>query len=417
MSAQGVRMWMRTAALALLAFVLCVSLAGSAQAGTSVKPGHKSGHHGKASFKPRKGPAGLAFYKPPKRWPKGHGKLIWSRRIKPATPAAGIKSTRLLLYTSKTAQGKRTAVSGYLSVPKGRAPKGGWPVITWAHGTTGIADVCAPTRSITSGPPESFVTDWVARGYAVVATDYQGLGTPGRHQYLVGKSEGRSVLDVIRAARQLDRSLGRRFIVTGVSQGGQAALFSSSLAGSWTPDLRLRGTISYAPGSHLAEQAALLPLLTSPSPLSAVAALIFSGATVASPDLKPQAILSDPALALFPQVNRICLPQLSLGDSFGGLAPSTLIREGADTTGLTRVLKSMNPAVKIKGPVLLAQGTADTTAIPMYTDALKGELDAKGDEVTYRKYEGVDHGGIVDAAQPEAIAFFKDRLPVKPGRR
>jgi dienelactone hydrolase len=316
-----------------------------------------------------------------------------------------------------TAQGKRTAVSGYVSVPKGTPPRGGWPVITWAHGTTGIADVCAPTRSITSGPPESFVRDWVSRGYAVAATDYQGLGTPGRHQYLVGKSEGRSVLDVVRAARQLDSSLGKRFVVTGASQGGQSALFAASIAGAWTPDLKLRGTISYAPGSHLAEQAALLPALTSPSPLSAVAALILSGATSASPEVKPQAILSDPALALFPQIDRICLPQLSLADSFGGLAPSTLIRSGADTTDLTRVLKSMNPAVKIKGPVLLAQGTADTTAFPTYTDALKAELDAKGDNVTYKKYEGIDHNGVLDAAQPDAIAFFKQRLPTSNARR
>jgi dienelactone hydrolase len=410
-------MWVRTGALALLAMIVCAGLIGSAQAAAGpVKSGHKPGHHGKKTVKPRKGPAGLAFYKPPKRWPKGHGKLIWSRQIKPATPVPGIKSTRLLLYTSKTAQGKRTAVSGYVSVPRGKAPKGGWPVITWAHGTTGIADICAPTRSITSAPPESFVRDWVARGYAVAATDYQGLGTPGRHQYLVGKSEGRSVLDVIRAARQLDHSLGRRFVVTGASQGGQSALFASSIAGSWTPDLRLRGTISYAPGSHFAEQAALLPLLTAPSSLSAVAALILSGATT-SPDVMPAAILTDPALALFPQVNRICLPQLSLADSFGGLPPSTLIREGADTTALNRVLETMNPAVKIKGPVLLAQGTSDATAIPMYTDALNGELESKGDYVTYRKYEGVDHGGIVDAAQPEALAFFKRRLPTSAAGR
>lgn len=393
--------------VAIVASILTICLAGVAKGndarmadGTQARP--SGSQHG---------PAGLGFYDPPKRWPKGHGKLIWSRRVDPATPIAGVRSTRLVLYTSTTAQGKRTAVSGYVSVPRGKPPAGGWPVIDWAHGTTGVADVCAPTRSITSGPPESFVRTWVAAGYAVAATDYQGLGTPGVHQYLVGKSEGRSILDIVGAARQLDSSIGGRFVVAGVSQGGQAALFAASLADTWTPDLKLRGTVAYAPGSHLAEQADLLPLLTSPSPLSAVAALILSGATFTSPDIVPAEILSDPALALYPQVNEVCLSRLSEPDSYGGLAPSTLIRDGADTTELNRVLKTMNPAVEISGPVLLAQGTADATALPTYTDALNAELEAEGDDVTYETYEGVDHGGIVDAAEPDAMAFFERRLP------
>ena len=82
---------------------------------------------------------------------------------------------------------------------------------------------------------------WLAAGYAVMRTDYQGLGTPGVHPYLVGESEGRSVLDIIRAARDLDSSIGKRFLIAGHSQGGQAALFAAGEANSWTPDLKLRG--------------------------------------------------------------------------------------------------------------------------------------------------------------------------------
>ncbi len=357
------------------------------------------------------GPAGLAFYKPPRKLPNGHGKLIWSRRTAPSKAVPGVRSTRRVLYTSTTPQGKKTAVSGYVSVPRGKAPRGGWPVITWAHGTTGIADTCAPSRSLGHGPPEPFIRTWVAAGYAVASTDYQGLGTPGVHPYLVGSAAGRSVLDIVRAARQLDPSIGRRFIITGVSQGGQAALFAASLAGSWTPDLRLRGAISYAPGSHLLEQKNLLPSLTSPSSLSAVAALILAGAVTTSPSLEPAEILTGPALSLYPQINRKCLASLSLPDSFGGLAPSTLIRPGADTAALDKALRAMNPAVRIDGPVMLAQGSADTTAFPVYTELLRSELEAKGDRIDYRLYPGIDHLGIVDAAEADAMAFFKRRLP------
>jgi len=92
-------------------------------------------------------------------------------------------------------------------------------------------------------------------------------------------------------------------------------------------------------------------------------------------------------------------------------APSTLIRDGADTTELDKALEAMNPAVKINGPILLAQGTADSTALPFYTAQLNSELVAVGDKVTYNTYPGVDHDGIVDAAEADAMAFFESRLP------
>ena len=81
-------------------------------------------------------------------------------------------------------------MSGTVSVPKGRAPKGGWPVISWGHGTTGIADACAPSRDSASNPAHGLIDyaypllqRWLKAGYAVVRTDYQGLGTPGAHPY------------------------------------------------------------------------------------------------------------------------------------------------------------------------------------------------------------------------------------------
>jgi hypothetical protein len=91
-------------------------------------------------------------------------------------------------------------------------------VISWAHGTTGVADVCAPTRDFAGTPNptgESYINDdlnaWLQAGYAVLRTDYEGLGTPGKHPNLGGTSEGRSVLDIVAAARQLDPRISKRF--------------------------------------------------------------------------------------------------------------------------------------------------------------------------------------------------------------
>jgi pimeloyl-ACP methyl ester carboxylesterase len=368
----------------------------------------------------RKGPAGGAFYKGPKKAPKGHGKLIWQRNATKLTPIAGARLNKTILYTSRSPAGDRIVVSGSVSVPKGKAPKGGWPVISWAHGTTGAADACAPTRIRPNSVMAPYVAyvhpqmeDWVRAGYAVVATDYQGLGTPGPHPYLVGEAEGRSVVDIVSAARQLVPSLGKRFLIAGHSQGGQSSLFAASLADEWAPKLKLRGTVAYAPASHLSEQAKFLPSLTTPSGLSALVTLIFKGASTASDDLKPGKFLTAEAKALYPQTEQLCLAQLAESDSLGGLAPADLLRGSADLDPLYSVLDDMNPAVEIGPPVLLAQGGADTTVFPTFTDMLNGELDKLGDEVTYKTYPGVNHGAIVAAAEANALSFFEKRLPPK----
>ena len=153
---------------------------------------------GAATDKPVKGPKGEAFYVPPKHISRHPGDLIWQRRAKGLMAVDGAKRNLLVLYTSANEKGKTTAVSGAVSIPKGKPPQRGWPVISFAHGTTGIADTCAPTRIAAGSPMAGGVTyldpqveEWVKAGYAVVRTDYRGLGTPKEvHQYLMGQPAG-----------------------------------------------------------------------------------------------------------------------------------------------------------------------------------------------------------------------------------
>jgi pimeloyl-ACP methyl ester carboxylesterase len=366
----------------------------------------------------RPAPPGPRFYKPPKNLPRGHGTLIWTRKASGIVPLASASETDLVLYTSKTPQGTPDAVSGSVSIPNGKPPPGGWPVITWAHGTTGVADSCAPTRVRANTPVAPYVTyvnpelnAWLDAGYAVVRTDFQGLGTPGPHSYLIGEAEGRSTLDIVRAARQLDPSIGKRFLIAGHSQGGHAALFAANEAKGWVPDLKLRGTAAFAPASHLKQQVPLLKGLTSPNPLSALATIVVAGASTATPQVDPQKLLSNPTLALYPQIDKTCLPQLAESDSLGGLAPSTLLRKNANTQPLLKVLGQNNPAVTTPAPILLLQGEADTTVFPAFTNQLDTELTGLGDSVDYQTFPGVDHGGVVSAGEADALAFFEQRLP------
>jgi pimeloyl-ACP methyl ester carboxylesterase len=375
-------------------------------------------HSQSAQAKVAKGPKGLAFYKPPKNLPKQHGTLIWARKAGGLVPLANARSTKLVLYSSRTAQGERDAISGSVSVPKGKPPKGGWPVITWAHGTTGVADVCAPTRDFARTPNptgETYIngdlTAWLAAGYAVLRTDYEGLGTPGKHPYLIGTSEGRSVVDIVAAARQLDPRIGKRYLIAGHSQGGHAALFAAGLARSWQPKLKLRGTVAFAPASHILEQASLLPLLTSPSGLTALAVLILDGASTQSGAIDVNKLLSDQVLQFYPLLQSQCLARLGQPDELGGIAPSQLERPGADLSAINPVLAGMNPLVRTAAPILIPQGESDTTVFPTFTNQLKDELIAAGDQVTYKTYPGVNHVGVVTAAEPDALSFFEQMLP------
>ena len=370
---------------------------------------------GIATAKVPSGPSGLAFYKPPTHLSGKHGGVIWIRKAGRAGALKPAAYSDLVLYRSTGDNGKPIAVSGSITVPKGKAPKGGWPIMTWAHGTTGIADVCAPTR-IPTAALVSYVNSsldaWLKAGFAVVRTDYQGLGTPGTHEYLVGQDEGRSVLDIVRAARQVDSTLGKKVIIGGHSQGGHAALWAAALAPKWTPELNVLGTVADAPASHVEQQASLIGSLNTRSPgLSAEASLIFRGVDTADPALGLPSLLSPAASALYPQTLTKCLGDLSKTNSLGGIPPAQLLRSGTDRAPLLAVLGKNDPQhLKIKTPLFMAQGTADTTVIPTFTDQLDQELTASGTKIDYKHYQGVTHGGVVSAANKDALAWARARL-------
>jgi len=294
-------------------------------------------------------------------------------------------------------------------------------VITWAHGTTGVADACAPSRDFQGSPAntgETYINGdlnaWLRAGYAVLRTDYEGLGTPGKHPYLIGTSEGRSVLDIVAAARQLDPNISKRYLISGHSQGGQAALFAAGLASSWQPKLKLRGTVAFAPASHIIDQTSLLSAVTSPSGLTALVTLIVDGASTQSSAINVNQILSDPVLQFYPLLQSQCLSRLGASDELGGIAPSQLERSGADLSAINPVLAAMNPLVKTSAPILIPQGEADTTVFPVFTNKLKDELIANGDQVTYKTYPGINHVGVVTAGEADALAFFQAQLPARP---
>jgi pimeloyl-ACP methyl ester carboxylesterase len=368
-----------------------------------------------------KAPPGDQFFTPPTTLPgHAHGDVVWFRNGDANNQYVRLKSAAqnlLVLYRSNGVDGAAVAESGSVAIPKGKPPKGGWPVISWAHGTTGIADQCAPTRLPAEAGGKysvqlrAILDGYVKAGYAVVQADYEGLGTPGVHPYLIGASEGRAVLDIVRAARKINKGIGKSVGFIGHSQGGHAVLWAAYLARTYTPELKVKGTVAFAPASHVKDQSNLLQILKDPSPISALIAMIFRGADVAFPDLHVQSLLSDQAAALYPQVDQRCLSEMYGTESWGGVAPANILKDGVDKAPLLAAADKSDPEnLKIKTPILIVQGTADGTVLPLFTDQLYSELGAKHVKVTYKKINGVDHGPIVYAGRNVARAYLKKKL-------
>lgn len=382
------------------------------------------------------GPDGAAFYDPPASVvPGAHGSLIWSAPLAGAPGLPGATNTKVL-YRSVDLQGNTVAVSGVVSVPVGTPPAGGWPVISWAHGTTGTADVCAPSMDSDASylsHPYTSLTDqtlaqWISAGYAVLKTDYQGLGTAGEHGYLIGVTEARAVADIVTAARQLDPAVSARWVAAGHSQGGHAAAWSDAQAQAWAPQSTLLGAVALAPASHIGRlydvtASPLGSLLTgsagmgsagtgsagaadAPSPFTP---LILTGAATAG-DIHLPGILTPTAANLMPLAQTDCIDQLRQSD-WGRLPFSKTFAAGADLSALRSILDANDPSsLKFSTPLFVAQGKADTTVPPTATDAMVSQLQLAGQPVTYKTYPDVDHRSLIAASYADALAWVNARF-------
>ena len=193
----------------------------------------------------------MDFYLPPSPLPGVNGDVLWATEI---ASAASNGRVWQILYRSESLDGTPIAVSGWLAVPNSDRPADGYPIVAFAHGTTGLADHCAPTRRSTPIETIALLEDFLARGFVVAATDYEGLGTPGLHQYLVGPSESHSVLDSARAAQRFGGG-SDELILFGHSQGGHAVILANEMAPSYAPELKVLGTIGSGSGVFSSLQA------------------------------------------------------------------------------------------------------------------------------------------------------------------
>jgi alpha-beta hydrolase superfamily lysophospholipase len=351
------------------------------------------------------------LYQPPQPLPhRPAGTLIWAEKVPlQLNPPATVWR---ILYHSRSLSSQDIAVSGFAIVPTSAAPGGARPVYAWAHGSAGQADRCAPSHDLRGNLPP-YGGQLVDRGAALVATDYQGLGTPGEPTFGVGIAEGHAVLDSVRATKQLP-GVGRlgAVVLAGHSQGGGAALWAAQLAHSYAPRLDVRGVVALAPGGRLTTQLRSFVRPPFSDYLGATLWVIdgFKAAYGARLDLSP---LTKAARVDLARVANDCEGE-TIARWRGRLVRAVFARDPLSVPSIVKLLGENSPGGSDPHvPIMLAQGSRDEQ-IPVTASA---ELEARycglGATVTRRVYDA-DHDGVLDAATSDVLAWINDRVHGRP---
>ncbi len=341
------------------------------------------------------------------------GRLISADPVQD-TPA-GVQAWRVKYWTTNQ-YGKSFEVTGVVAAPREATPPRPRRVIAWTHGAWGVAEKCAPSIS-----PNFFAAtagiDAVRSGYVVVAPDYIGLGNPTMHPMLVGTDTANSVLDAVRAAREIPgAAAGNSFAVWGESQGGHAALWTAISARSYAPDLTLVGTAAAAPPTDLAAN------LREGSDKNARALLLsftlHSWSTLYGFSLDPIANRTNQGI-IHRLAENNCVSfdkKPKLGTILGIL---TIVRATKNKDiakiepfGSFARANSVD-AARVPGPLLIAQSSNDTIVAPAVTRKFAKAVCRRGTQLRWIDMTG-DHGASARESAQKTIGWITSRFDDTP---
>jgi alpha-beta hydrolase superfamily lysophospholipase len=361
------------------------------------------------------------FYTPPATINGQAGDVI---KAEPSTfyldPLKTLKAdarVQRLMYVSTTARGRKDAVTGTMITPRTPwAGRGDRPLVSYAVGTQGMADACAPSRQLAAGSEYEglFIKGLLLRGYAVVVTDYEGLGTPGTHAYVNSTALGRNVLDAARAATRLedDRvSKTAPVLIAGYSEGGNASAGALEQHRSYAPDVNV--TAGYA-GAVPADLTKVAPNLD--GSLYAAFLLYSVKALDASyPELGIPSLLNQAGNAAVARADNTCLfdglPAFAFATSSPLTADGSPVTSFLSRPDIAAVLESLRLG---KGrpdvPVLVAHSTLDDVVPYAQGRDFARSWCRNGAKVSFQPSLVPTHVGGAVSSFPKAFAFFEARV-------
>lgn len=349
-----------------------------------------------------------AFYNTSKLNPNGPmGEVM---RVEPITGSSVRNGTASrIIYRTQKADGTPTFSSAMIFIPTTPAnePR---QVVAWAHGTLGMGDQCAPSRTADPVAKISWVNAMLAQDWVVVATDYAGLGTPGTEAYLVGRAEAHDVLNSVRAVRNMPNTqAGKRFGLWGHSQGGHSALFTASMVSSYAPELSLVGTVASAPAAEL------VPLMSQQyqQPVSWVIGPEVAVSWPANyPQLNTRDVLTPPALNNYHKVAEQCIEQSALEAIVRGkLGQQFFTTNLTDIPSWNNILQTETaPILKPNQPVMVAESLTDSVVLPNTTALYIQKSCQAGSNLNSLWLTNVNHIQLQSVISPGVISWLSDRF-------
>ncbi|MFI9550864.1 alpha/beta hydrolase family protein [Nonomuraea endophytica] len=341
------------------------------------------------------------------------GTLLESRPIAVPDELANAGATGFRVrYLSTSPKGRRIEVTGVVFLPSGTAPPGGRPVISWAHGTTGVSDRCSPSRDRELGGygHPGYLAGFVRRGYVVAATDYEGLGTPGVHPYLIAESQARSVVDAVRAARDLSPDVSGVWLTVGHSQGGHAAMAAGEIAAGYGRGLDFRGTVALAP---ITDNRPYVDQLSQLQPFDhGYYMAILAGLSAQHPGLRLADYLGPRARREYPRIHTTCMTELTNRLIKLNLPGTEFTPATSAATAKLRGWLGDNavPRTRSTAPMLVTQGLTDALVSPAQTAKAAKRAQALGTPTKLITYPGTDHFQIIRSSAPDVLPWIDARL-------
>ena len=346
------------------------------------------------------------FYSTPNPLPRGEpGELIRAAEFDEYQLPEGVSAFRIL-YHSRSAGGTDVAASGVVLTPDQAPPAGGWPIIAWAHGFTGIARHCAPSlmRNLNEGP---FLAMYVKLGYAVVATDYTGLGTNFRNASIDMQSDAADVIHSIAAARAAVPQLGRKWVAMGESAGGLAALAVGELE-SDIRDPDYLGSIAISGIADAKEFYETSAKDSLPAPLVVLAYQIQS----VYPQFQANQMLTEKGLAFYSQLEKSCVVMSRDPDTIA--AP--VLKPGWQDDSVVEQFLARNtigrkPAYR---PLLIVSSDADPAVRTGMTARAVANLCRQRDVVQFHDYQSSEFASVLGDSVREQLTWIQARFAGRP---
>jgi pimeloyl-ACP methyl ester carboxylesterase len=353
-----------------------------------------------------------AFYSAPRALSRTRpGDLLEAQPFDGYQLPPGAQATRIL-YHSLDAEGTAVATSAFVIVPAGTPPAGGWPVVAWAHGTSGVGRQCAPSLMKDYYYGELGLAEFLRAGFAIVGTDYHGLGTPGLHQYVNKTAQVNDVIYSVPAARAAVPSLGRRWVADGHSQGGMAAWgVAERETGLKDPDYL--GAVSVAGAAHPEE---LLTHLGDTPGVGFYLAFMAYGIHARFPSFAVTDMLTPVAMERYAAAGRDGCWYHGYA-LYADLTSTAMLKAGWNHNPWARRFFKENELgeVPVAGPLFVIAGEADATVpIEGVRQTVARACKVGSPLLTFRSYAGFDHDPTMVGTVADQIGWIGARFAGTP---